>query len=167
MNNPYIIVGIIIAVDIISIPFFIKSILKKDIKRKGAVIALVLAAFIALEAFCSFLYVTSNQFYDRNGNTYTDIQSVIYYTREGDEFKLEENSLKYKHFVSTDGKQMYIAERVYIDMDGFIVYDRKNEFERSDREYVYLDSDGNEYFLAEYMKWDYKGNIKLKDNAEM
>ena len=33
--SPYIIIAIMIAVDLISVPLFIRSILKKDIRKKG------------------------------------------------------------------------------------------------------------------------------------
>ncbi len=158
--NPYVIIGIVIAVDIISVPFFIKSILKKNIKKKGAVIALSLAAFIAVEAIFSFAYIDSKQFYDREGNAYTELAAVIYYDRDGREYRLQEAN-GYAYFISTDGRQTYIAERVYLDKDGYIVFDREKEFKRTDREYVYLDSDGNEYFLATDMKWSRNGQIKL------
>ncbi len=161
--NPYVIIAIVIAIDVISIPFFIKSILKKNIKRKGAVIALSLAAFIAVEAVFSFAYIDSKQFYDREGNAYTEASAVIYYDREGKEYHLSETSHGYTHFISTDGKQMYISERVYLDGEGYIVYDREDKFKRTDREYVYLDSEGNEYFLAEQMKWNRNGKIDLAD----
>ncbi len=163
MNNPYIIVGIIIAIDIISIPFFIKSMLKKKIKRKGAVIASVLVAFIAVETAFSFFYIDSKQFYDREGNTYLSAAEVVYYDREGNKFLLDKSSGKYSHFVSVDGKRTLISERVYLDKDGYIVFDRDEELRRSDREYVYLDNEGNEYFLAEQMQWGRGGKIELAD----
>lgn len=161
--NPYIIVAVMLIVDVISIPFIIKSILKKDIKKKGVVIAIFLAAFVAIEAAFSVFYITSNQFYDREGNTYTAQENVLYYDRSGNEFILHETKADRYHFISTDSKIMYIADRVYLDMDGYIVYDKENEFKQTDREYVYTDSDGNEYFRADEMKWNHKGEIKVKN----
>lgn len=161
--NPYIVVAVMLVVDVISIPFIIKSILKKDIKKKGLAITAFLAVFIAIEAAFSVFYINANQFYDREGNTYTAAENVLYYDRSGNEFILHETKVDRYHFISTNSKIMYIAERVYIDTDGYIVYDKENEFKQTDREYVYTDSDGNEYFRAEEIKWNHKGELKVKN----
>ena len=161
--NPYIIVAVMIVIDIVSIPFVIKSILKKDMKRKGAVIALFLTVFIAVEAAVSVFYIRSNQFYDREGNTYTSQESVLYYDRDGTEYILHQTKADRWHFISKDGKRMITSERVYVDSEGYIVLDEKNEFKKSDREYVYTDADGNEYYRAQEIKWTHNGGLKVKN----
>ncbi len=162
--NPYIIIAVMLVVDIITLPMFIKSILKKDkIKRKGIVIALCLVAFIAIEGVTSFFYIDSKQFYDREGNVYADAESVIYYDRDGTEFLLKETGLNRKHFESKDGKRLLIAERMYLDSEGYLYFDRDELLSRTEKEYVYVDSEGNEYFKAEDVKFNRKGEIKLTD----
>ncbi len=161
--NPYIIVIIMIGFDIISIPFMIRSFLKKDIKHKGLIVTAVLAAFIAIEAVFSVFYINANSFYDREGNTYTSQEDVIYYDHDGVEFILHQTKADRWHFISTDSRYMRISERVYVDMDGYIVFDSENQFEKTDREYVYTDPQGNEYYLAEDIKWNHKGEMKLKN----
>lgn len=161
--NPYIIVAVMIVIDIVSIPFFIKSVLKKDIKNKGAVISLFLAVFIAVEVAFSVFYINTNQFYDREGNVYTSQADVIYYDRDSKEYTLNQTKTDRWHFISTDGRYMHISDRVYVDTDGYIVFDQLNEFKKSDREFVYLDSEGNEYYRADTIKWSSKGEIKIRN----
>lgn len=161
--NPYIIVAVMIVIDIVSIPFFIKSVLKKDIKNKGAVISLFLAVFIAVEVAFSVFYINTNQFYDREGNVYTSQEDVIYYDRDLKEYTLNQTKIDRWHFISTDGRYMHIADRVYVDKDGYIVFDQLNEFKKSDREFVYLDPEGNEYYRADEIKWNNKGEFKIRN----
>ncbi|MBR6531080.1 MAG: hypothetical protein IKT61_01095 [Clostridia bacterium] len=161
--NPYIIVAVMIVIDVVSIPFFIRAFLKKDIKNKGIVLAVFLAVFIAVEAAFSVFYINANQFYDREGNAYTSQEDVIYYDRVGNEYILYPTKVDRWHFVSTDSKYMYIAERVYIDMDGYIVYDKENNFLKTDLKYVYTDAEGNEYYRADEIRFNHKGEMKLKD----
>lgn len=163
--SPYIIIAIMIAVDLISVPLFIRSILKKDIRKKGAVITAFLAVFIAVEVAFSVFYINVNQFYDREGNVYTSQGDVLYYDREGKEYILYQTKVDRWHFVSKDGKYMYTAERVYVDEDGFIIYDKENRLQKTDREYVFVDSDGNEYYPASEIKWNSKGEIRV-DNSD-
>lgn len=161
--NPYIIVAVMIVIDIVSIPFAIKSIMKKDMKNKGAVIALFLAVFIAVEVAFSVFYINSNQFYDREGNTYTSQESVLYYDRDGNKYILHQTKVDRWHFISKDGRRMLTSERVYVDSEGYIVYDEMNEFEQTDREYVYTDAEGNEYYRAQEIKWTHNGGLKVKN----
>ncbi len=161
--NPYIIVAIIIIIDLLTLPFFIRSFLKKEMKHKGVVLALFLAVFIAVEAAFSVFYINANQFYDREGNTYTSQEDVLYYDREGVEYILHETKIDRWHFISTDGKSMYTSKRVYVDKDGYIVYDRPNEFSKTDREFVYTDAESNEYFRAEEIKWNHKGEMNVRN----
>lgn len=160
--NPYIIVAVMVVIDIVSIPFVIRSILKKNIRKKGAVIAVFLAVFVAVEVAFSVFYINANQFYDREGNVYTSQENVLYHDRDGNEYILYRTKVDRWHFISTDSKYMYTSERVYLDTDGYIVYDKENEFKKTDREYVFTDSDGNEYFRAEEIRFNHKGEMKLK-----
>lgn len=161
--NPYIIVAVMIVIDIVSIPFAIRAILKKNIRHKPVIIAVLLAVFVAFEAAFSVLYINANQFYDRDGKAYASEEEVVYFNREGKEFFLRQTKADRWHFISSDGKLMYISERVYLDSDGYIVYDRNNEFSQTDRKFVYTDGDGNEYFLAQEIKWNHKGELKPRN----
>ena len=161
--NPYIIVAVMLVVDIISLPFIIRSMLRKNIRKKGAAIALLLAAFIAVEAAFSVFYIRTNQFYDREGNVYLSQEDVLYYDRNGKEYILHQTKADRMHFISTDSRTMYISERVYTDMDGYIVYDKENKFSPTDRKYVYTDVDGNEYYRADEIRFDHNGDMRLKN----
>lgn len=159
--NPYIVIAVIVIIDIISIPFAIKSILKKNIKHKGIILALFLAVFIAVEAIFSVLYIDSHNFYDREGNTYTSQEDVVYYDKDCKEFILYHQIKQDRwHFISKDGKNMYTAERMYLDTDGYLVYDRDNTFKQTELKYIYKDANGNEYFRADEMTWNKRGEMK-------
>lgn len=160
--NPYIIIAVMIVIDIITIPFAIKSILKKDIKHKGIILAVFLAVFIVIEAAFSIFYIDSHNFYDREGNTYTSQESVLYYDKDGTGFVLQQTKADRWHFISEDGRRMLLAERMYLDMDGYLVFDSTNTFTQTDRKYVYTDKDGNEYFRADEITWNKKGEMQPK-----
>ncbi|MBQ5592840.1 MAG: hypothetical protein IIU80_07830 [Clostridia bacterium] len=164
--NPYIIVAVMLVIDLVSIPFFIRSMLKKNIRNKGAAITLLLVAFIAVEAAFSVFYINANRFYDREGNIYTSAEDVIYHDREGNEYTLYPTKADHWHFISTDSRYTYIAERVYVDKDGYIVYDRENKIKETDLKYVYADDEGNEYYRADEIRFDSKGSIRLKNSEK-
>lgn len=161
--NPYVVIGVMIAIDLITLPLIIRKMLKKEGRYKGIKIAVLIAAFIAIEAVCSFFYIESSMFYDREGNQYKTAESVVYYDEQGTSYLLcETGTVRRKHFVSTDGRIMRIAERTYIDKDGYLVFDLENEFKKSGEDGVYKDADGNEYYKAEEVKWKRNGEIKLE-----
>ena len=164
--NPYIIVAVMIVIDIISIPFIIRSILRKNIRKKGIAIAVFLTVFIVVEAAFSAFYINVNQFYDREGNIYTSAEDVLYYDRDGREYILYPTKADRRHFISTDSRYMYIAERVYVDKDGYIVYDRENKIRETELKYVYADDEGNEYYRADEIRFDSKGSIRLKNSEK-
>ncbi|MBR3836400.1 MAG: hypothetical protein IKJ69_06425 [Clostridia bacterium] len=163
--NPYIIVAIMIVIDIVSLPFIVRSMLKKDIRKKGIVITAFLAVFIAVEIAFSVFYINSNQFYDREGNIYTSQEEVLYYDREGNEYTLNQTKVDRWHFISTDGRRMHTAERVYVDEEGYIFFDAKNELIKTELEYAYTDGEGNKYFRADEIKWDHKGELTVRDKG--
>lgn len=158
--NPYIVIAIMVVIDIVTIPFAIKSILKKNIKHKGIILAVFLSVFIIAEIAFSALYIDSHNFYDREGNTYTSQENVVYYDKDGNEFLLSQTKIDRWHFISKDGKRMLIAERVYLDMDGYLVFDSSDTFTQTDRKYVYTDKEGNEYFRADEITWSKNGEMK-------
>ncbi len=157
--NPYVVIGIMIAVDLITLPFIIRKMLKKEGRHKGLKITILIVAFIAIEAVCSFFYIDSNLFYDREGNQYTSTESVVYYDRDGKEYLLCETALGSKQFMTRDGKITRIADRTYVDKDGYLVFDLQNNFVKTDEEDVYTDADLNEYIKAEKAEWNRKGEI--------
>ncbi len=159
--NPYIIIGVMVAIDLITLPFIIKKILKKDGKNKGIKIAVLVAVFVAVEAVCSFFCIESTVLYDREGNKYKSAESVVYYDEQGTSYTLRETGMARKHFISTDGRIMRIAERAYIDKEGYLVFDLKNEFKDTGKDGIYSDADGNEYYKAEDVQWKRNGDIVL------
>lgn len=158
--NPYVVIGIMIVVDLITLPFIIRKMLKKEGKHKGLKITILIVAFVAIEAVCSFFYIDSNMFYDREGNQYTSYESVVYYDRDGREYLLCETALGSKQFITRDGKITRIAERTYVDKDGYLVFDLQNRFVKTNKEGVYTDSDSNEYIKAEKAEWNRNGEMK-------
>ena len=161
--NPYVIIGIMIVIDLVTLPLIIRKMLKKEGKNKGVKIAALVAVFVIVEAVTSYFYIESTMFYDREGNQYKTAESVVYYDEQGPGYLLcETGTLRRKHFVSTDGKIMRIAERAYVDKDGYLVFDIKDEFKESAEKGVFTDDEGNKYYKAEAVEWNRKGEITLR-----
>ncbi len=167
--NPYIIIAVMVVIDLITLPFIIRKILKKDGENKGMKIALLIAAFVVIELVFSFAYVSSaddDKFYDRLGNEYKSHESVIYYDSMGKEYLLCETADKKMYFIS--GRIMNAAEDTYINKDGYLVYDSKGRFTDADADGIYTDENLNEYYKADEVRWDKEGQIQfIKDQSSL
>lgn len=164
--NPYVILAVFLSIDVIIIPLIIIAVVKKFPQGKRVKwIASVMAAVLIIEAASSALYINSHTFYDRYSNKYTDIEAIQYYDRNGKAFYIEESALNKDHIVSNDGTEVYIASKVYVDMDGYLVYDRDKKIQKTDKEYVYADSDGNEYYSASEVKWSKNGKLSINTDS--
>lgn len=159
--NPYIVIVLTALVDLIALPVVIKSIIKGRAKRKGLTAAAVVSALIAADVLFSFLYLNVNMYYDSKGNSYTEADQVMYYDRGSKTYSLETDKFGTGHFISSDGTRTMLADRVYVDTDGYIVFDAANSFKKSDKKYVYTDGKGGEYYRPEEIKWNSKGEIKV------
>ena len=161
--NPYVIIGIMIAVDLIMLPFIIKKMLKKDGKNKGLKIVALIVAFVAVEAVCSVVYINSNTYFDRLGNRYETIESVRYYDREENQYVITEDPSGREYFTSLNGRFMRIAEITYIDEEGYLYFDIEKKLEKQENvNYIHLDESGKIYYPYDTVKWTSKGEIKLR-----
>ena len=163
--NPYIIIAVMVVIDLITLPFIIRKILKKDGKNKGMKITLLVAAFIIVEVVFAFAYSGSaddGKFYDRLGNEYKSYESVIYYDAMGKEYLLCETAGGKMYFIS--GRIMNEAEDSFINKDGYLVYDSRGRFTDADSDGIYTDENSNEYYKADEVRWDKEGKIKLIEN---
>jgi len=83
-------------------------------------------------------------FYDKDGNIYHFITDL-------------ENSRLY--FVNTKTKEELPAERCFVDMDGYFVYDEKGEFKQGDSFFTATDKDGKKYYIASLVIWNEDGKL--------
>ena len=164
-KNPLVSVTLLAVCDVIGILAFIIYTVKKQTEtKKLKKIIPVIAGLVLIDILFSFLIISSNSVYDRNGKRYFSSDEITYYDIKGKSYHISRDDELRSHLVSDDGIQMYIADRVYIDKDGYIVYDRTNTFKKKDKEYVYYDSEGNEYFSIADIKWKKNGEIKIIPN---
>ena len=54
-----------------------------------------------------------------------------------------------------------VASMIYIDKDGYLIYDSRGLFEDTDSDGIYKDKESNEYYRADEVKWDKDGQIHL------
>lgn len=161
--NPYVIIGIMIAVDLIMLPFIIKKILKKDGKNKGLKIVALIAAFVAVEAVCSVVYINTNTYFDRLGNRYETVGSVRYYDRDENQYVITEDPQGREYFTSLNGRYTRIAEITYIDEEGYLYFDfDKKLVKHNDNKYAYLDKSGKIYYPFDTVEWKSNGKMTFK-----
>ena len=158
--NPYIIIGIMIAIDLIMLPFIIKKILKKDEKNKGLKVVALIVAFVAVETVCSVVYINANTYFDRLGNRYETVESVRYYDRDENQYVITEDPSGREYFTSLNGRFMRIADITYIDKEGYLYFDLSKELEKQENnDYAYLDANGNVYYPYTMVKWKLGGKM--------
>lgn len=160
--NPYIIIAIMLVIDVITLPLIIKKMLKKATENKGLKVTLLIVAFVVIEAVFAFVYISSAEekaFYDRQGNRYSSSESVVYYDKMSNEYLLCETADGKMYFIS--GRIMNEADSMYIDKDGYLIYDSRGLFEDTDSDGIYKDKESNEYYRADEVRWDKDGQIHL------
>lgn len=161
--NPYVIIGIMIAVDLIMLPFIIKKMLKKGGKKTGIKIVALIVAFVVIETICSVVYINSNTYFDRLGNRYETVEAVRYYDREENQYVITEDSMGREYFTSLNGRFMRIAEIAYIDEEGYLYFDFDKELvKHTDNKYAYLDENGKIYYPFDTVKWKSNGKMTFK-----
>lgn len=161
--NPYVVIAVMVVIDIITLPFIIRKILKKDIKHKAVKVTAMILVFVVVEAVCSFMYIDSHTFYDRLGNQYQTQEGVRYYDREENEYVITEDNMGREYFTSLSGKYTRIAELTYIDSDGYLYFDLTRELTKDDSKYAYTDEAGNKYYRPEEVEWNRNGEIRPVD----
>ena len=162
--NPYIVIAIMLVIDIITLPLIIKKMITKETDKKGLKITALIAAFVAVEVIFSVIFIDSAEdktYYDRLGNSYSSSESVIYYDREGNEYLLCQTADKKMYFIC--GRMMNDAEDAYVDKNGYIVFDYKECFTDTGSDGIYKDDKSNEYYKADEVRWNKKGEILQAD----
>lgn len=115
----------------------------------------------------------SSLFYDRNGVAYSDPYDVLYYDRDGNTYNISDGG-----FINTQTQERYDSKYCFADSDGYFCYiddgslepladDELSytDYDENGNEIVinvtYQDSNGNRYYAAEYVNWDYSGNMDI------
>ena len=167
--NPYVIVAVVIAADLISLPFIIRWIINKNSKTNKRVkwISAAVLISVVIDVVFSYAIISSSYSYDRTGKRYSYNETITYYTSDGKEFYYEESTRDRSHYVSKDGTEIYIADRVYVDKDGYLYYDKNNELTSNEGNDVYVDKDGNKYYRADKIEWNKNGDICIKKSGDL
>lgn len=113
--------------------------------------------------------------YDRNGNEYSNVLDVVYYTEDGCNFVLktkydDELSVTTADYIQRGTyngkyKDQYLASCAYLDKNGYIVFfeykSPKVDDEKfySDEKYCYYDENGEYYTNALYKYWNENGEL--------
>lgn len=164
--NQFIIPIIMIVADIFAIPIVIKLLMKKYSENPGklrTMIIVFISVIVITDAVSIGVSVTRGIKFDREAVLYTQGEDVVYYDRDGDKYTLKEINSK-QYFVNSQESRMMFAQRVYVDMDGYIVLDAGNTF-KPESDGSYSDSDGNKYYPALEVKWNSKGEMQLCEQS--
>ena len=162
-GNPYVYIAVLILIDIILIPLTVKKLLsgKSGKKKKAASIVAAAAVFIVIDCICAAFIIGNSFSYDRTGKRYDYNEPVIYYTSEGGKFTLNGTG-DGARFANANGTESYLAERVYVDDDGFLYFDVKNELAGTKKDGTFTDADGKKYYRADAVEWNKYGDMSLK-----
>lgn len=99
-------------------------------------------------------------YYDREGNSYTNPDDVIFYAKDGTQYVyLRDDSYKSFYVNTKDESEKYEAIKCYVDKDGYFVYDEDGSIVIEDNLMTAKDSDGNIYYPAEIVTWNSSGEI--------
>ena len=164
IKNPLTAVAFITAADILGIIGIVIYTLRKYGKGKRLKkLIITVVCLAAADAVISFLILSSATLYDRNGTSYFEAESVRYYDENQNVYHLITDENLKEYLISENGTSMFLAERVYIDKDGYIVYDRFDEF-KQEKEFIFTNGDGNEYYPIKAVKWYKNGQIAININ---
>ena len=99
------------------------------------------------------------RFYDRDGNSYKSTEDVPYYDKDGKVYFYRKDEKLNQYFVEKGKENKKLdLERCYVDMDGYFVYDEKNEITNEDL-VTGVDKNGNKYIPASLAIWNEKGEL--------
>lgn len=121
------------------------------------------------DEFVGIIEEMSAGYYDKYGNEYEHQDDIIYYTRDGCQFKLKTDSngnAEYRQMPETltnKYRESYEPAFVYIDSDGYIVFFENGiqlDDSRMEDIFCYVDADGNYYAFPLEVYWNPDGTIK-------
>lgn len=104
-----------------------------------------------------------SDYYDKNGNSYDDLEDVLYYDNNGNTYKhyyhIGESSKEC--FVNIKTQKQLPASNCFVDEQGFFVFiSDTSALKQSEDDYVvYQDKDGKTYYLASYAVWNAEGKL--------
>lgn len=108
--------------------------------------------------------------YDRSGVAYSNPYDVLYYDRDGNTYTLDGD------FMNTQTQERYASDGCFVDSEGYFCYIDNGsltvlsddpfsytDYDDSGKEIAvnvtYQDSDGNKYYSAQYVSWNYSGTM--------
>lgn len=110
-----------------------------------------------------------NSYYDRYGNEYEDLGSVVYYTTDNYQYVFNEDNLEFVCNNYTEAcayKKSYEVGYAYVDENGYLFF--TDEFLTVDNSnpYLFFNPETNSYCMAaEIARFDESGKI-IKETAD-
>lgn len=110
--------------------------------------------------------------YDRNGTAYSNPYDVLYYDKDGNTYSLDVD------FVNTQTGENYNINSSFVDSDGYFCYiddgsleplpdDPLSFFDYDENgneiavNVTYQNSNGDKYYAAQYVSWNYSGALTI------
>jgi hypothetical protein len=111
--------------------------------------------------------VSDTEYYDMKSNQYDDYYDVIYYDIDLNEYKYDVDEDTYDgYFVNQSTNEKLLADKCYIDEQGYLFYDENDELVASDDYTTFTDSQGNTYYFATDVYWNSSGDmVDWPDNS--
>lgn len=96
--------------------------------------------------------------YDRNGIAYSNYYSIKFYDENGKEYYFETDEDVYDIIgvLDEDGNK-YEYDKSFINEDGYFCYGVEAELGDDG---IFVDSDGNKYYLTNEVNWTYSGEMQ-------
>lgn len=95
-------------------------------------------------------------YYDREGNSYDDVQDVVFYSNDGKKYYFSDD----QHSYTDDDGTLYEVLRCFVDEEGYFYFDKDNKLEFSKEKSKYVDSDGKTYDSIIGTYWDEFGQMQ-------
>jgi hypothetical protein len=124
-------------------------------KQKLIVKCLIILVAVIL---CAFTYSNKTTYYDMYGNTYNSQYDVLYYSKDGSKYTLDNDTF---YLIDYNGERT-----IYCDLDenGYVIDTSTiNEYVSKYSGISYNEDKNTLYFNAKFIFWDENGTMYYKD----
>lgn len=157
---------------------FIKKVTKKSEKINKTSVVIIGISLITFSVFniaipnIAFPETSkisfTQKYYDKNGISYNKLEEVIYYTKDGCQYRFDEDNLTFVCEYKTEDSNYNDSYKVgyaYVDKDGYLILtDYIFEFDEklfdSNEGFFNYDFATNKYYMdAEFARWNKEGQL--------
>lgn len=114
---------------------------------------------------CMMFFYSSDYVFDRDGIRYEEIEWIngayknqMYYTKDGQAFHIQNETV-----VFADGEKTFLLSCVYLDADGYLVFDWDDSFERLNDSGVYLSDEYGHVYDLQSCSWNIFGKFVIPE----